>query len=105
VFTTFSDYNAAYFQDTWRFNRYITGIFGIRWEQERLTGSPGPSGARAAYSFTGQWAPRLGVTVDPFGKGKTKAFYNFGRFFEYLPLDAAERALSQELDFTGFRFA
>jgi outer membrane receptor protein involved in Fe transport len=40
----------------------------------------------------------LGVTVDPFGKGKTKAFYNFGRFFEFL---AAERSLSSEKDFTG----
>jgi len=104
TFTTFSDYNAAYVQDTWRFNRYITGIFGLRWEQERLTGSPGPSGARIHYSFTGQWAPRLGVTVDPFGKGKTKAFYNFGRFFEFLPLDLAERSLSAEQDWTGTLF-
>jgi hypothetical protein len=104
VFTTFSDYHAAYVQDTWRFNRFVTGLFGLRWEQERLTGSPGPSGFRAAYSFTGQWAPRLGVTVDPFGKGKTKAFYNFGRFFEYLPLDMAERSLSAEQDWTGNLF-
>jgi hypothetical protein len=104
-FTTFSDYHAAYIQDTWRFGKYVTGLLGLRWEQERLTGSPGPSGARAAYSFTGQWAPRLGVTVDPFGKGKTKAFYNFGRFFEYLPLDMAERSLSAEQDWTGSLFA
>jgi hypothetical protein len=34
-----------------------------------------------------------------------KVYYNFGRFFDYLPLDAAERSLSQELDFTSFRFA
>ena len=104
VFTTFSDYHAAYIQDTWRFNRFVTGLFGLRWEQERLTGSPGPSGFRAGYSFTGQWAPRLGVTVDPFGKGKMKAFYNFGRFFEYLPLDLAERSLSAEQDWTGSLF-
>ena len=104
VFTTFSDYHAAYIQDTWRFNRFVTGLFGLRWEQERLTGSPGPSGFRASYTFTGQWAPRLGVTVDPLGKGKTKAFYNFGRFFEYLPLDMAERSLSAEQDWTGSLF-
>jgi hypothetical protein len=104
TFTTFSDYHAAYVQDTWRFNRYVTGIFGLRWEQERLTGSPGPTGERIHYTFTGQWAPRLGVTVDPFGKGKTKAFYNFGRFFEFLPLDLAERSLSAEQDWTGTLF-
>src|SRR5215510_12703274 len=105
VFDTRSNYHAAYAQDTWRINRFITGLIGYRWEQERVIGSAGPSGKRQAYSFTGQWSPRLGVTVDPFGKGKTKAYYNFGSFHEYLPLDAAERSLSSEKDFTGGRFA
>ena len=45
------------------------------------------------------------MSVDPFGKGKTKAFYNFGRFFESIPLDEGERSLSSELDFIGARFA
>jgi hypothetical protein len=105
-FDTQSNYHAAYVQDTWRVNRFITGLAGIRWEQERLIGAILPeSGDRNAYSFTGQWSPRLGVTVDPFGKGKTKFYYNFGRFHEFLPLDAAERSLSSEKDFTGGRFA
>jgi hypothetical protein len=104
-FSTNSDYHAWYAQDTWRFNKYITGLFGLRWEQEKLTGSPGPSGNRVHYSLTDNWAPRLGVTVDPLGHGKTKAFYNYGRFFEYLPLDLAERSLSAELDWTGSLFA
>jgi hypothetical protein len=103
-FSTFSDYHATYVQDTWRFNKYITGLFGLRWEQEKLTGSPGPSGNRIHYSLTDNWAPRLGVTVDPLGHGKTKAFYNYGRFFEYLPLDLAERSLSSEKDWTGSLF-
>ena len=100
-FTTYSNYHAWYAQDTWRFNKYITGLFGIRWEQERLVGSPGPTGIRIGYTFTDQWAPRLGVTVDPFGRGKTKAYYNYGRFFEYIPLDLAERSLSVEQDWIG----
>jgi hypothetical protein len=100
-FTTSSNYHAAYAMDNWRFNKYITGLFGIRWEQERLVGSPGPSGNRVHYTLTDQWAPRLGVTIDPLGRGKTKAFYNYGRFFEYLPLDLAERSLSAEKDWTG----
>jgi hypothetical protein len=100
-FTTLSNYHAWYAQDTWRFNKYITGLFGMRWEQEKLTGSPGSTGTRVHYSLTDQWAPRLGVTVDPLGRGKTKAFYNYGRFFEYLPLDLAERSLSAEKDWTG----
>jgi hypothetical protein len=105
-FDTKGNYNAGYVQDTWRVNKYITALAGLRMEQERVIGSPNSvTGARYAYSFTDQWAPRLGVTVDPTGKGNIKVYYNYGRFFEFLPLDAAERSLSQELDFTGARFA
>ena len=105
VFSTYSNYHAAYVQDVWRINKYVTALLGMRWEQERLVGSPGSSGVRAAYTFTDQWAPRLGVTVDPLGRGKTKAFYNYGRFFEFIPLDMAERSLSTEQDWTGSLFA
>lgn len=104
-FDTFSNYNAAYIQDTWRINRFVTALVGIRNEQERVSGSPDGAGNRIAYSFTGQWAPRIGVTVDPLGKGKMKAYYNFGRFFEFIPLDLAERSLSAEQDFYNARLA
>jgi hypothetical protein len=101
-FDTYSHYHSAYAQDTWTMNKYLTVIGGFRWEIERLIGAPGPStGLRNAYSFTGQWAPRIGVTVDPMGTGKTKVSYSYGRFFEYVPLDLAERSLSAEKDFTG----
>src|SRR4029079_13275931 len=106
TFETRANYNAGYVQDTWRINKYVTALLGLRDEQERLIGSPNSvTGARYAYSFNDQWAPRLGVSVDPTGKGNIKVYYNFGRFFEFLPLDAAERSLSQELDFIGARFA
>ena len=106
TFDTRANYNAGYVQDTWRINKHITALLGLRQEQERVIGSPNSvTQARYAYSFTDQWAPRLGVAVDPTGTGKIKVYYNFGRFFEFLPLDAAERSLSQELDFLGARFA
>lgn len=105
VFDTFSKYHAAYAADTWRFNKYVTAIVGLRTEQERIVGNPGVTGARVAYSFTDQWSPRLGVTVDPTGNGKSKVFYNFGRYFEFLPLDLAERSLSTEQDFYNGRYA
>ena len=104
-FTTESNYQAAYLQDTWRFNRFVTVLGGVRWEQEEMIGNPSGSGERVHYTFVNQWAPRIGVTVDPFGKGKMKVFYNFGRFYEFLPLDLAERSLSAEQDFTGTRLA
>jgi hypothetical protein len=105
AFGTFSNYNTYYIGDTWRINKHLTAIYGLRGEQERIVGNPGSTGKRIAYSFTDQWAPRVGVTFDPTGKGNTKIFYNFGRYFEYLPLDLAERSLSSEKDFTGARFA
>ncbi|HEY8562493.1 MAG TPA: carboxypeptidase regulatory-like domain-containing protein [Pyrinomonadaceae bacterium] len=104
-FETESDYHALYLQDTWRFNRFVTAIAGIRWEQERMVGNFTETGVRPHYSLTGNWAPRVGVTVDPLGKGKMKAYYNFGRFYEFLPLDIGERSLSAETDFTLARFA
>jgi Carboxypeptidase regulatory-like domain len=104
-FETESKYHAAYAQDTWKLNRFITALIGYRWEQERLVGSPGITGERLNYVFSGNWSPRLGVTVDPFGKGKTKAYYNFGRFHEFIPLDLAERSLSAEASFIGGRYA
>lgn len=106
TFDTRGNYNAGYVQDTWRVNRFVTALLGLRMEQERIIGSPNSvTGDRYGYSFTGQYAPRLGVSVDPTGSGNVKVFYNYGRFFEFLPLDAAERSLSQELDFIGARFA
>jgi hypothetical protein len=104
-FDTKGNYHAGYVQDTWRINKYITALLGLRTEQERVIGNPQGNGSRYGYSFTDQWSPRLGVTVDPTGKGNMKLYYNYGRFFEFLPLDAAERSLSQELDFIGARFA
>lgn len=98
-FKTQSNYHAAYVQDTWRFNKYVTALLGLRQEQERLIGSPNLAGVKSGYSFTGQWSPRIGFTVDPLGRGTTKAYYNFGRFHEFIPLDLAERSLSSESDF------
>jgi hypothetical protein len=121
-FDTQSNYHAAYVQDTWRFNKYITAIVGLRWEQEQVLGTPLgadevaninaarpganiATGFRSNYTFTGQWSPRFGVTIDPRGRGKTKVYYNFGRYHEYLPLDAAERSLSVEQDFIFSRWS
>src|SRR5207245_10459133 len=62
-FDTFNKYNAYYAQDTWRIERRVTLLLGVRGEQERIEGNPGSTGQRVAYSLPGQWSPRLGATM------------------------------------------
>src|SRR4029077_2512309 len=84
---------------TWTINKYVTLDAGVRWQQERLVGE------NSNYTFTGDWSPRLGVSVDPIGDRKNKIYFNFGRYSYNLPLDLAERSLTNELDLFAFRMA
>jgi len=96
-FGTHSRGHAAYVNDSWTINKYVTVNAGIRWQQERMVGE------QAQYTFTGDWSPRMGVDIDPIGDRKNKIFFNFGRYSYNLPLDLAERSLTNELDLSGFR--
>jgi hypothetical protein len=96
---TTTKYGAGYIQDAWSFNKYITAKVGIRYEQQRIAGE------LLEYTFANNWAPRLGVIVDPWGDRKTKIFYNWGRFFEKVPQDLAVRSLSEERQYIGPFFA
>jgi hypothetical protein len=91
-------YHTAYLNDTWQVNRYITLLGGVRWEQQRT------SGDLISYVFTGNWSPRIGVSIDPFGDRKTKAFFNYGTYVWAMPLDAAIRQLGNEQDDTSYAF-
>jgi hypothetical protein len=92
-------YHAAYGEDTYSMNRFLTFDLGVRWEQERVGGTV------LKYVFGGNWSPRLGVNIDPFGDRKGKFFVNYGRNFWALPLDAANRQLGNEQDDTAYYFA
>ena len=81
-------YHAGYLNDSWELNRHITLSAGLRWEQWRMAGTV------SQYTFTDNWAPRIGVAVDPWGDHRTKLFANFGRYNYQTPLDAAIRSLS-----------
>jgi hypothetical protein len=96
-FGTHSRGHAAYVNDSWTINKYVTVNAGIRWQQERMVGE------QAQYTFTGDWSPRIGVDIDPIGDRKNKIFFNFGRYSYNLPLDLAERSLTNEQDLSGFR--
>jgi hypothetical protein len=92
-------YHAIYGNDNYSINRYVTINAGLRWEQEVL------SGPNQSYVFNRNWSPRLGINVDPFGDRKSKVFFNWGRYTQALPTDAAIRELNQELDVNSARWA
>jgi hypothetical protein len=92
-------YHAAYGDDTYVMNRFLTFNGGVRWEEQRVGGTV------LHYPFTGNWSPRVGVNLDPFGDHKGKVFFNYGRNYWALPLDAANRQLGNEQDDSGFKFA
>ena len=92
-------YHAAYGEDTWTVNRFLTLNGGVRWEEQRI------GGTLLNYPFTGNWSPRVGINIDPFGDRKGKVFFNYGRNFWAVPLDAANRQLGNEQDDTHYYFA
>ena len=92
---TFGRYHAGYANDSWEINKHINISMGLRWEQWRMAGT------FSGYTFTDNWAPRIGVAIDPWGDHKTKIYTNFGRYNYQTPLDAAIRSLSEEKDITS----
>jgi hypothetical protein len=92
-------YYAGYANDNWQINKHFTVSAGLRWEQFTMRGSA------VGYTFTDNWAPRLGLVVDPKGDRKSKIYANFGRYNYQMPLDAAIRSLSSETDLSGLFFA
>jgi hypothetical protein len=91
-FSTTGRNHSGYVNDSWTINKYVTLNAGLRWQQERMIGES------ANYTFTDNWSPALGVTVDPFGDRKNKFWFSFGRYNYNLPLDLAERDLTNETD-------
>jgi hypothetical protein len=85
-------YHAIYGNDDWAINRFVTINAGLRWEEEQM------NGPNQQYVFNDNWSPRLGINIDPFGDRKSKIFFNWGRYTQSLPTDAAIRELNQELD-------
>ncbi|MGA8223688.1 MAG: carboxypeptidase regulatory-like domain-containing protein [Candidatus Acidiferrales bacterium] len=91
-FSTTGRNHSAYVNDSWTINKYVTLNAGIRWQQERLIGE------NTQYTFTDNWSPTFGVIVDPWGDRKNKISFSFGRYNYNLPLDLAERSLTNETD-------
>jgi hypothetical protein len=96
-FSTTGRTHSAYVNDSWTLNKYVTLNAGLRWQQERLIGQ------HTQYTFTDNWSPAFGINVDPWGDRKNKFWFSFGRYNYNLPLDLAERSLTNELDLFSMR--
>ena len=62
------------------------------------------AGTFSRYVFAHNWAPRIGVIVDPTGNRKTKIFANWGRFYEKVPSDISVRSFSFEISDRGMLY-
>lgn len=106
AFNTHGRYHAAYVNDSWTPVKYVTMNIGWRWEQQSMTGTKFVSPLdglqhQPHYTFTDNWSPRIGLSIDPIGNRKTKIFGNFARYDYAIPLRMAIRSLSNEMDLSG----
>jgi hypothetical protein len=95
---TEQEYLNFFIQDTWKVGSRLTIKPGLRYEQQKLVGN------LAEFQWDGNWAPRLGVTYDPIGNGRSKIYGAWGRFFAKIPNDLAARALSADAGVTRADF-
>lgn len=105
-------YLSFFLQDTWQIGGRLTLRPGVRWERQRLVGGDPPlcheddsrpgagdglgPATRCQFTFSNNWAPRIGATYDVLGDGRSKVFASWGRYFVKVPNDLAARALSAD---------
>ncbi|MBK7864141.1 MAG: TonB-dependent receptor [Archangiaceae bacterium] len=82
----------AYLQDSWSIFDKVTLNLGFRYDQQYLFGGDGSLGM----SLNNMWSPRLGVVYDFTQRGQSKVFASYARYYESVPLDLADRALTGE---------
>lgn len=88
----------AYVQDSWAIMDVVTLNAGVRYDNQVLfNGAGDPSMA-----LNNMWSPRVGIIYDPTQQGKSKIYANFSRYYQTIPLNIADRALSGENQ-AGFR--
>ncbi len=82
--------HALFLQDTWRLGRHVTVNLGIRAERESVPSFSAPDVAppkAIEFGFPEKLAPRLGVVVDPSGKGHSRLFASWGLYYDAMKYD------------------
>ncbi len=89
---------SAYLRDSWSIG-WAPGLVlnaGVRWEGQELYGADG----RRYIDIKDNWAPRIGLVYDftqlTSRPGRSKVFFNYGRFYQSIPLNINDRQLTAE---------
>jgi hypothetical protein len=92
VANTWTNSEAFYVQDDWKFAPNWQFNIGVRWDYEQAYNADGASYIKFN-SFWDNMAPRVGLVWDFTGKGKGKLFANYATYVETpIPLDVNVRA-------------
>jgi len=92
---------AFFLQDTWNILDRVVLDIGVRGEKQlmyadsKTLDANGNPVSGAGINLTNVM-PRVGLVYDFTGRGLSKVYGSYGRFYEYIPLDLADRALSAE---------
>ncbi len=84
----------GFIQDSWSVMDKVTVNAGIRYDAQYLYNTHDQLGL----ALPNQWSPRLGFIWDPTQAGRSRIFGSYARYYQSVPLDMADRALSGEPD-------
>ena len=96
-----------FLQDTWSVLDRVVIDAGVRGERQLMYGDPTTTDAQGVRIGGPQirlfnLMPRFGLIYDFTGRGLSKVYASAGRFYEFIPLDAANRSLSGGPSFNYF---
>ncbi len=89
---------SVYLRDSWQIG-WAPGLIlnlGVRWEGQELYASDGTR----SIDIKDNWAPRVGIVYDftslTSRPGRGKVFFNYGRFYQSIPLNLNDRQFTGE---------
>jgi hypothetical protein len=80
----------GFLQDSWSILDQVTLNAGVRYDVQVLYNDNGD----VAMVVPNQWSPRIGAIYDFTRDGRSKVYANYGRYYESVPLNIAQRALT-----------